>query len=151
LHCITTIGTQAGLGIENAITSTLILVLQVGMPTLTMCAPKTSGVTCVAKCGSPSNPMPPLLGPNESIHELIEELPKTSRKIPGVGTWNEKILSPEVKERYEAARDANSILSCTLICLQCDYPVDDGTTDLTAGLMMVPVMHTSMTHWYPAI
>jgi hypothetical protein len=88
----TTIGTQAGAGIEKAITNTLIAVLQAGIPTLAMRTPKTSGIAGVTKRGSPSNPVPLLLGPNESIHEFIDELPKTSGKILRVGTWNEKIL-----------------------------------------------------------
>jgi hypothetical protein len=99
----TTTGTQVGAGIESAIKNALIPVLQAGIPMLTMTKPKISGVTAITTRGSPSNPVPPLLGPNESIHQFIEELPKTSGKLPCVGTWNESILQIEVKERYDAA------------------------------------------------
>jgi hypothetical protein len=68
-----------------------------------------------------------------------------------VGTWNEKILPPEVKEQYDASRDANRILSCALICSPHNYPADDGTTGHITGSMMVLVLHTSMTYWHPAI
>jgi hypothetical protein len=100
----TTIGTQVGAGIESAITNKLIPALQAGIPTLTMNKPKTNGVAAVTTtCGSPSNPVPPLLGPNESVSDFIMELPKTAGKIPCVGTWNEKILPLQIKERYDAA------------------------------------------------
>ena len=103
--------------------------------------------------GSPSSRIltTPLLGPNESIHNFIEELPKTYGEMPHVGTWNEKSLPPEVKARHDAARDVDSVLSCTLICSAHNCPVDDGTTGLAPGLTMTPVIHTSMTHWHPPI
>jgi hypothetical protein len=101
-----TIGTQVGAGIEKAIKDSLIPAHQAGIPTLTMTKlPKINSATAIHTHGSPSNPITPLLGPSETISDLIVELPKTSGKIPCVGTWNENILPPKVKARYEAARN----------------------------------------------
>jgi hypothetical protein len=79
------------------------------------------------------------------------ELPKTSGKIPHVGTWNENILPPEVKERCDAARNVNRILTCALINSPYHYPADDGKTGIAPGSTMAPVIHVSKTYWHPSM
>jgi hypothetical protein len=139
----TTIGTQVAAGIESVITNMLIPALLAGIPTLTMTKPKINSITAIATRGFPSNPVPPLLGPNESISDFIMELPQTSSKIPRVGTWNENILPPEVKERCNATRNVNSILTCALINSLYHCPVNDGTTRIAPGSTIVPVIQVS--------
>jgi hypothetical protein len=56
-----------------------------------------------------------------------------------------------VKSRYEAARNINSLLTCNVIDTAYTYPADDGTTGLTAGAPVVPIIHTSRTYWYPCM
>jgi hypothetical protein len=88
-----TIGTQVGAGVEKAIKDSLIPAC--GIPTLTMTKPpKINDATAIHTRGSPSNPITPLLGPNETISDFIVELPKTLDKIPHGGTWNKNILPP---------------------------------------------------------
>jgi hypothetical protein len=148
-----TIGTQvsAGTSIAKAMEDMLIPALQSGIPTLAAKPPKLSGVTAVATRGLPSNPLTIVLGPNETIAELISELPKTSRKIPRVGAWNENILLPCVKLCYEAARNIDILLTCDVINTTCVCEADDGTTGSAVGTLLVPISYTSRTHWHPCM
>jgi hypothetical protein len=120
-----TIRAEVSTGISAAMTNVLIPALQARIPTIAAKAPKLSGTVPVTKRGA--------LGPNESIADFISELPKTSGKIPRLGAWNENVLPRCVKERYDTARDPNSLLTSKLINTPYVYKADDGSTDLTAG------------------
>ena len=69
-------------------------------------------------------------------------------KTPCVGGWNENILPPCVKTRYDAARNVNCLLTSDVIDTAYTYKADNGTTGLAAGttLVQVPINHASKMH-----
>jgi hypothetical protein len=146
-----TIGSDVSNGTSKAMMDVLILALQAGIPTMAAKVPKIPSTTAVTTRGAPSNPLTIKLGPNESIADFISELPRTSAKIPRLGAWNENILLPCVKAHYDAARDLNSLLTCNLINTAYVYNVDDGTTGLTPGDLVVPVEYTSIPYFHPCM
>ena len=142
-----TFGDVLGKAVSEAIASNL-----TGTSLGTTGATKTArvpGTTSVAIRGAPNNQLTIKLGPNESISDYICELPKTTGKIPRLGTWNEGVLPREVKKRYDAARGLTDFLTSDLIDTPYVYQVDDGTVDATG--VVVPVQHTSRTFWHPCM
>ena len=146
-----TFGDVLGKAVSDALASNL-STLPTGTPLGTAGTTRTArvpGTTSVTARGAPNNLLAVKLGPNESISDFISELSKTTGKIPCLGTWNEKVLPPEVKTRYDAARGLADFLISDLIDTAYVYEVDDGTSDPTGAV--VAVQHASRTYWHPCM